>query len=110
LSLLDKTKPGDIVYVDIDETICNTPGNKNKERDYTKSTPIQSRINMVNELFDNNRRVVYWSARGVGSGKNHTALTLEQFKKWGVKFHQLSFNKPLFNLLIDDKAFNSEDM
>ncbi len=103
MKLLDKTKPGDIVFVDIDETICNTTG-----VDYVNAIPIQSRIDIINELFDKGRKIVYWSARGVKSGKNFTALTLDQFNKWGVRFHQLSFNKPLFDCLVDDKAFNSE--
>ena len=37
-----------IVYVDIDETICDTP----ESRDYGLSTPINERIKKINALYD----------------------------------------------------------
>lgn len=110
MSLLDRTEPGSIVYVDIDETICTTPGSKHKERDYSKAVPIKSRIDLINNLFDKGREIHYYTSRGVKSGKNWLDVTLRQFKRWGVKFHQISFNKPVFDLFIDDKAINSENI
>ena len=34
-----------IIYVDIDETICETPS----DRDYAKAVPIEKNINKINE-------------------------------------------------------------
>ena len=34
---------------------------------------------------------------------------IDQFKKWGVKSHQLKFEKPRYDLFICDKAINSID-
>ena len=31
-------------------------------------------------------------------------LTLNQLKKWGVKYHKIYFGKPSFDLFIDDKS------
>jgi len=41
-----------IIYVDIDETICNTPA----DRDYEKSTPIAENIEKINILYDEGRQ------------------------------------------------------
>ena len=36
--------------------------------------------------------------------KKISKLTLFQLKKWDVKYHQIFFGKPSFDLIIDDKA------
>ena len=53
-----------IVYVDIDETICETPDNRN----YELSTPNKYRIEKINALYDRGHTIIYWTARGTGSG------------------------------------------
>ena len=47
-----------IIYVDIDETICNSP----KDRNYANATPIKKNISQVNSLFDAGNKIVYWTA------------------------------------------------
>jgi len=91
------------IYVDIDETICNTP----EDRDYSKSTPIKENIKKINKLYSVGHTIVYWTARGSASDKDHSKITREQLKRWGVKFHQLKFKKPMYDLFICDKAINS---
>ena len=93
------------IYVDIDETICVTPAN----RDYTKSTPIKKNIKKINKLYDEGHTIVYWTARGSGSGKDHSEITHNQMKKWKAKFHELKLGKPMYDLFICDKAINSLD-
>jgi hypothetical protein len=93
-----------IIYVDIDETICISP----PSRDYSLATPIQKRINKINELYDNGDTIVYWTARGTGSGIDWREVTEKQFSEWGVKFHKLRLGKPVYDLFIDDKNINSE--
>ena len=91
------------IYVDIDETICNT----DSRRDYSKSEPIKTNILAVNKLFEDGHEITYWSARGSGTGINWYDVTKAQFEKWGVKYHYLILGeKPLYDLLIDDKAIN----
>jgi cobalamin biosynthesis Co2+ chelatase CbiK len=94
-----------IIYVDIDETICVTPD----DRDYTQSTPIKKNIEKINDLYDADHTIVYWTARGSGSGKDYTELTKHQMKKWKAKFHKLKLGKPVYDLFICDKAINSLD-
>ena len=92
-----------ILYVDIDETICISPEN----RDYNNAKPIVANINKINRLYDEGNTVVYWTARGTGSGIDWREVTEQQFIRWGVKYHDLKFGKPIYDLFIDDKNINS---
>jgi len=93
-----------IIYVDIDETICISP----EDRDYNKAVPIEKNIKKINKMYDNGDRIVYWTARGTGSGIDWRSVTEAQFSKWGVKYHELHLGKPIYDLFIDDKNINSE--
>ena len=93
-----------IIYVDIDETICVSP----ETRDYSLATPIKEHIEKINKLYDSGDTIVYWTARGTGSGIDWRKVTEEQFIKWGVKHHDLKLGKPIYDLFIDDKNINSE--
>jgi hypothetical protein len=94
-----------VVYIDIDETIANTPEN----RDYSLSTPIQENIEKANKFYDDGHIVVYWTARGTVTGIDWENITRKQFADWGVKFHDLKFGKPNYDLFIDDKNMNTKD-
>ena len=94
-----------IIYVDIDETICDYDG----ERDYSLASPIPARIDEINKLFDEGHQVVYWTARGTVTGIDWKEITEAQLKKWGVKYSELRMGKPNYDLFICDKAFNSEN-
>ena len=94
-----------IIYVDIDETICTTP----EDRDYSKASPMEKHINKINDLYDNGETIVYWTARGTGTGIDWREVTEKQFKEWGVKYHDLKFGKPQYDIFIDDKNINTED-
>jgi hypothetical protein len=91
------------IFVDIDETICVSPD----DRDYSKATPIVANINKINDLYDKGNTITYWTARGSGSGIDWGEVTRDQFAKWGVKYHDVKFGKPIYDIFIDDKAFNS---
>jgi hypothetical protein len=98
--------------VDIDGTICTiTDGN------YELATPIQSRIEKINKLYDSGHTIIYLTARGMGRFKNSRIsahkkfydLTWNQLKSWGCKFHELHMGKPSGDHYIDDKGINSDD-
>ena len=92
-----------IIYVDIDETICDTPDS----RDYTQSTPLKERIAKINKLHDEGHTIVYWTARGTQTGINWKDTTEQQLRSWGAKYHELKFGKPAYDLFIDDKNIES---
>jgi CMP-N,N'-diacetyllegionaminic acid synthase len=93
-----------LIYVDVDETICLTP----ESRDYSLSAPIKENIQKINELYDEGNTIIYWTARGTMTGIDWKEITESQFKRWGVKYHDLKFGKPAYDLFIDDKNVNSE--
>ena len=93
------------IYIDIDETICESP----EDRNYNHAQPIVENINKANKLYDEGHTVVYWTARGTGSGIDWRETTEKQFEKWGVKYHKLKFGKPIYDLFIDDKNMNTGD-
>ena len=88
--------------IDIDDTICKEEG------PVVGRKPFVNRIEKINKMYDEGHTIVYWSARGSGSGKDWSEVTKEQFKRYGVKHHTLKFGKPVYDLFIDDKNINSE--
>lgn len=94
-----------VIYIDIDETICKSPEN----RDYSKARPIQKNIEKANKLYEEGNTIVYWTARGTVTGLDWRETTEQQFVVWGVKYHDLKFGKPYYDLFIDDKNMNTED-
>lgn len=93
-----------IYFVDIDETICDTP----EDRDYSKSQPKKTRIKKINFLYEQGHTIIYWTARGTVTGKDWSDITKKQFKEWGVKYHELKFGKPFYDLFIDDRNINDK--
>ena len=94
-----------IIYIDIDETICVTPS----DRDYSKAMPIVENIEKANKLYDEGHEITYWTARGTKSGIDWTDVTRKQLEEWGAKHHELKLGKPYYDLFIDDKNINTID-
>lgn len=93
-----------IIYIDIDQTICNSD-----PHNYANAKPIYENIEKANLLYDIGHTIVYWTARGSATGRCWKDVTQWQLNEWGVKFHELKFEKPCYDLLIDDKAINVKD-
>jgi hypothetical protein len=94
-----------VIYIDIDETICT----KSEGNDYANALPIKENINKANKLYDEGNTIVYWTARGTVTGIDWRKLTEKQFEEWGVKYHDLKFGKPAYDLFIDDKNMNTRE-
>jgi CMP-N,N'-diacetyllegionaminic acid synthase len=94
-----------VIYIDIDETICHSPD----KPDYSNSFPIQENIAKANKMYEEGHLIVYWTARGTSSGINWSDVTKKQLKDWGVKYHDIKFGKPVYDLFIDDKNLNTLD-
>lgn len=101
---MEPKKNQKVIRVDIDETICYTP----KSRDYSKAKPIPLNIDIVNRYYDDGHYIIYWTSRGTKTGKDWKELTENQLKEWGAKYHSLELKKPYYDILICDKALNSE--
>ena len=96
-----------IIYVDIDETIAQRPDDDCI--DYTKTIPWVDNITKINKLYADGHKIVYWTARGSGTGIDWRKITEKQFEEWSVKYHELILKKPLYNVFIDDRNINTTD-
>lgn len=91
------------IYIDIDDTICHST------EDYTKATPIYENIKKANKLYEDGHEVIYWTARGTLTGINWENFTKNQLDNWGVKYTEIKFGKPFYDIFIDDKNMNTKD-
>lgn len=95
-----------VIFVDVDETIFHSPDVPN----YSTSIPIIKNIEKINKLFDLGHTIIYWTARGSKTKKDWYQITLNQFKKYNVKFTELRMGKPYYDLIIDDKSKRIEEL
>ena len=94
-------------FVDIDETICFFDG----DRIYENAIPNYDNIEKINKLYDEGWHITYWTARGGLCKIDYYSITKEQLDSWGCKYHHVSVGeKPLYDLLIDDKAKRIEEL
>lgn len=89
-----------IYCFDLDDTLFNA-ANK-----YGEVTPKRDRIAEVNRLYDEGHTIKLYTARGSETGENHTALTLDQIRWFGVKHHKLIMGKPHADIYVDDKGIS----
>lgn len=96
---------------DIDGTLCYTPNNQKGKPDYLNAKPYPFMVEQVNRLYNEGNYIIFQTARGKGSGIDHTELTKNQLAEWGYKYHELfpMFCKPTADIFIDDKAVNAVD-
>ena len=102
-----------IIYVDIDETICDYPIKRDtsKPGDYSTARPLTKHIDKINKLYDEGNEIVYYTARGALTGIDYYDLTKQQLNDWGAKHHKLSVGeKPYYDLLICDKTKRIEEI
>lgn len=96
-----------IICFDLDNTICKT-----KKNFYKNSLPIKKNIKCINSLFNQGYYIKIFTARFMGRSnedkisaeKKGLRFTKKQLKKWNVKYHEIIFGKPSYDLIIDDKA------
>jgi len=101
-----------IIIFDIDNTIAKTAGTK-----YNIAIPIKSRIKRINKLYDKGNIIKIFTSRYMGKYNGNVELikkkfykkTVTQLNNWGLKYHELIMGKPIFDIFVDDKAFNPKD-
>ncbi len=93
---------------DLDGVICTTLKNN-----YKNSKPKKNVINTINKLYDK-AHIIIFTSRYMGRSNENVSLakkkgyklTLNQLRKWGLKFHKLKFGKPSYDIIVDDKSFD----
>ena len=93
-----------IFIIDIDNTIFSVA-----HHNYIEAKPIQSRIEVVNNLYREGNTIIYWTARGTNTNTSWQAFTKFQLDQAGCLYHELRMNKPEYDVWIDDKAINAAE-
>lgn len=83
--------------VDLDGTLCT------QESDYSFAKPIINRIYKINELYEKGNTIIIFTARGSETNIDWSNITINQLRRWGVKYHKLIFGKPSADYYIDDR-------
>ena len=109
-----------IIAFDLDFTICKYPKSASKRgiKKYNFCKPIKKNINLLNKLKNQGFYIKIYTSRGMKTflgnkkkvKKNLCPLTINQLKKWGVKYDEVIFGKTQYDLLIDDKARNIDQI
>ena len=102
----------------MDDVLCYRTSEEGTVERYYSCKPIPEMIEIANQCYDQGHQVVGYTARGMtiftGDVKkiysNMYELTKGQLDEWGVKYHQLIMGKAHYDILIDDKAINSEEI
>lgn len=89
---------------DLDGVICETQG-----MDYANATPKRRNIEKINTLYDEGHYIMVYTGRGAKTGIDWRELTEKQFRDWGLKYNELRFGKPPFDIFVDDHAWNVRD-
>jgi CMP-N,N'-diacetyllegionaminic acid synthase len=109
-----------IIAFDLDDVICFRPTGYEDlgPEKYLHCKPIQANIKIVNELYDKGNVIVIYTARGMAQFSGDVSriyselyqITYDCLKTWGVEFHQLVMGKISYDVLIDDKCLNSNNI
>jgi hypothetical protein len=109
-----------VIAFDLDDVLCF----RSQEHEslgigkYNYCQPITKFIDIMNHCYDSGFYIKIYTARGMTQlngdveeiNKKLKELTESQLLKWGAKYHELIFGKTHYDILIDDKAWNSADI
>jgi hypothetical protein len=95
-----------ILCFDIDNTLCTT-----KKSNYYQSKPLIKNIEFVNKLKKKGHYIKIFTSRFMGRNNNNAFLakkdgyifTKKQLKNWNLRYDELIFGKPSYDVFIDDK-------
>ena len=106
-----------IIAFDLDDVICFRKDVYEKlgPKKYDYCQPYPENIKIVNSLYDEGHRIIVYTARGMSQFDGNVELiyknlyqkTKDHLKEWGLKYHSLVMGKIQYDVLVDDKALNS---
>ncbi len=79
-----------IFIIDIDGTVCEHIANEDGILKMKRARPYAEVIRQVNKWYEEGNYVCFFTART----DEHRKVTEDWLKKYGVRHHQLIFNKP----------------
>jgi dTDP-glucose 4,6-dehydratase len=88
--------------IDVDGVVASlVPDN-----DYAKAEPLEGTIAAINRLHAAGHRIVMFTARGSATGIDWSAVTRDQFARWGLHYDELHFGKPAGDYYVDDRLIS----
>jgi len=91
-----------VYVVDIDGILCDAPPTHSVEA-FRSRVPNKENIALVNALYNAGHKIILFTSRR-SSDKGVVKVTKEWLASWGVKYHELKFDKPQADLYVDDHA------
>ena len=91
-----------IICLDIDGVLC-----EESSMPYDKRMPYKDIIAKVNALYVSGHHIIIFTGRGTKTGIDWSRRTKKQLKRWNIKYHELIFGKPAYDIFIDDKAHHN---
>jgi len=76
------------------------------DNDYAKAEPLEGTIAAINRLHAAGHRIVMFTARGSATGIDWSAVTRDQFARWGLHYDELHFGKPAGDYYVDDRLIS----
>ena len=89
---------------DIDGVLGVVADANGLDGDYGKNIPNIEIIELCNRLHKAGNKIILYTARGSGTGKDWREATENQMLTWGVCYNELHFGKPPADYYVDDKA------
>lgn len=95
------------ICFDLDGVLCNQTSG-----DYENSIPNREAVEILNRLYDEGNRIIIYTSRFMNRNngdivetyKSGYEFTRQQLVGWGIKYHALYLGKPIYDIVIDDKA------
>ena len=105
-----------IIAFDLDDVLCFRTSEIGDIEKYSSCKPNNKMISLVNICKSKGHKIIVYTSRGMTVFKgnrdliysNLYDLTIKQLEGLGVQFDQLIMGKVHYDLLIDDKAIDSD--
>lgn len=89
------------IVIDLDGTILE----ERNEQERAKARPLAGAVEAVNALYEMGHTIVIYTARTY----RELELTVNQLKRFGVRYHHLVLGKPTADIFVDDRAVSFSD-
>lgn len=89
------------IVIDLDGTILE----EKDQQERSRAAPIPGAVQAVNTLYEMGHTIIIYTARTY----RELELTLNQLKRFGVKYHHLVLGKPVADIFVDDRAISFTD-
>jgi len=84
------------IVIDLDGTILE----EKDQQERLRAAPVPGAVEAVNTLYEMGHTIIIYTARTY----RELELTLNQLKRFGVKYHHLVLGKPVADIFVDDRA------